>query len=83
MKIVWLQAFWATVKYNSFSSAAEKMNTSQANISKYIGALEKDLGMVLFDRSIRNAKLTDDGKAILPYVEKIIEDYSELQNVLS
>ena len=83
MKIIWFQAFLAVVKYNSFSDAAEEMYTSQANISKYIGALEKELDVVLFDRSTRNAKLTDEGKTILPYAEKIVESLSGLQQCIA
>ena len=83
MKIIWFQAFLAVVKYNSFSDAAEEMYTSQANISKYIGSLEKELDVVLFDRSTRNAKLTDEGKTILPYAEKIVESLSGLQQCIA
>lgn len=83
MKIIWLQAFLAVVRCGRFSDAAEEMYTSQANVSKYIGQLEKELGVTLFDRSTRTAGLTDDGSAILPYAQKIVENYSELQESIA
>ena len=83
MKIIWFQAFLAVVRCRRFSDAAEEMYTSQANVSKYISLLEKELGVTLFDRSTRTAQLTDDGKAILPYAEKIVETFSALQDAIS
>lgn len=70
-----------TVTLN-FSETAERLFTTQSNISKHIIALEKELNTTLFNREHRKITLTKAGQALLPYAEKILSDYSSLQNAL-
>ena len=46
---------------------------------KMINALEKELGIQLFDRSNRQIKLTEDGQLILEDVKRIVTDYQILE----
>jgi DNA-binding transcriptional LysR family regulator len=66
----------------NYTETAEHFFTTQGNISKNIIALEKELNITLFSREHRKITLTDAGKTILPYAQKILWDYTTLQNVL-
>lgn len=62
-----LDYFIATVESKTFFDAAEKMHISQSMLSKQIKKLEKELGVLLWDRSKRQAALTKAGQAF--YIE--------------
>ncbi len=66
----------------NFTETAERFYTTQGNISKHIIALEKELNTALFSRKHRKIELTGAGKALLPHAEKLLSDYSVLQNAL-
>ncbi|WP_309249680.1 LysR family transcriptional regulator [Paraburkholderia sp. CNPSo 3274] len=57
-----LNAFVAVVEAGSFTAAAHRTGDSQSAISNAIGALERRLGVVLFNRSTRRVTLTDQGQ---------------------
>ena len=58
-----LKIFMAVVESGSFTKAAISLAVSQPAVSQNIGALEKDLGVVLFDRLRAEAVLTPEGEA--------------------
>jgi len=62
MDIKQIEFFVSVVETGSFSLAAEELYISQSSLSKKIIALEKELGVKLFDRSKRKIALTDAGK---------------------
>jgi DNA-binding transcriptional LysR family regulator len=55
----------------SFSKAAEELHLSQPAVTSQIRTLEEGLGIALFDRIGRNAKLTPAGTTLLKYVRQI------------
>ena len=71
MEIRQVQYFLAIVEAGSFSEAAENQYISQSSLSKKIIALEKELGVPLFDRSKRKVSLTNAGEAFLEHARKI------------
>lgn len=66
----------------SFSRAAEILYISQPALSRYISNLEKELGVILFDRSTSPIELTNAGKRFCSYAEAILELESKLQHDL-
>lgn len=62
----------AIVECGSYSEAALELNISQSTISKQIASLEDELGVKMFDRSTRKAKLTADGEALFPEAAAIL-----------
>ena len=52
-----LNAFIAVVEAGGFTAAARRTGDSQSAISKAIGALERRLGVVLFNRSTRSVSI--------------------------
>ena len=53
-----LETFYWAAKLGSFTAAAERMNATQSTVSMRIQELERELAVVLFDRSQRKARVT-------------------------
>ena len=60
-------------KEGCFSKAAEVLNISQPSLSQYIKKLENELGVILFDRSGGNVRLTDAGRVYVDAGKKILD----------
>ena len=71
MEIRQIQYFLSIVETGSFSAAADEHYISQSSLSKKIIALEKELGIPLFDRSKRKVFLTNAGEAFLDHARKM------------
>ena len=72
-----LKVFLYVYKHRSFSAASEKLLISQPTVSEHIKALEKFLGVKLFDRIGKKVIPTEPGHRLSKYAEKItnlIED---------
>src|ERR1700676_5768303 len=72
MELSQLEVFLAVAREHRFSRAAEKLYRTQSAVSQTIRKLEDELGEALFDRSSREGVLTDAGKVMLEYAEKMI-----------
>ena len=68
-----LNAFVAVVEAGGFSAAARTTGDSQSAISKAIGALEKRLGVMLFNRSTRRVTLTDQGRRYYDRTKPLVD----------
>lgn len=67
-----LRAFIAAVDEGSFSAAARKLYRVQSAVSGWVGGLENQLGVVLFDRTTRFPKLTPAGVLLLADARHIV-----------
>lgn len=83
MEIRQLQAFRFVAMYDSFSKAAEALRLTQPTISARIQALEQELGDELFERRSRGVRLTEAGKAFLPYAERALQAAEEGQQMVN
>lgn len=72
-----MTVFTRVVEQNSFVGAARSLLIDPTSISRTITALEKDLGVLLFARSTRSVKLTEDGgrfyRDCIPILQKVTE----------
>lgn len=75
-----LRQFVTTADCGSFSAAARSLGKAQSAVSTAIGLLEADLDMELFDRSGRNAKLTDAGELLLLEARELLRQAEALDN---
>jgi DNA-binding transcriptional LysR family regulator len=78
-----LNAFIAVVEAGGFSAAARRTGDSQSAISKAIGALEKRLGVMLFNRSTRSVTLTDQGQRYYGRTKPLIDEMDEADSELT
>lgn len=67
-----LRAFIAAVDEGSFSAAARKLYRVQSAVSGWIGSLEGQLDVVLFDRTARFPKLTPEGVLLLADARNVV-----------
>lgn len=71
----------------NFSTAAQHLYISQPNLTKYIAAMEKELGTKLFDRTTRKVELTEHGQQLLDRAETLfmpfLRAYEDLQTDIS
>lgn len=67
-----LYAFYVIARQGSFTRAAEHLSVSQPAITKRILDLERSHGVRLLERTSRRVVLTDQGKLLLSYVERMV-----------
>lgn len=60
-----MRYFMEVAYCRSFSQAAQNLFISQPNLTKYIAAMEKELGVKLFDRTTRRVDLTEAGEQLM------------------
>jgi DNA-binding transcriptional LysR family regulator len=78
-----LNAFIAVVEAGGFSAAARRTGDSQSGISKAVSALEKRLGVVLFNRSTRSVTLTDQGQSYYDRTKPLVDEMDEADSELT
>ena len=62
----------------SFNRAAEKLYVAQPSLTSAIKELEKEMGIVIFNRTGRGVTLTADGLEFLPYARQVYEQFENL-----
>ena len=78
MRLRQVETFYWAARLGSFAKAARKLNATHSAISMRIQELEASLGIKLFDRTQRTAKLTSDGIQLLPAAEQMLEAAAEI-----
>ncbi len=68
-----VRTFVAVADAGQFQEAAADLSITQQAVSKRIAALEQDVGVRLFTRTARGARLTTDGRAFLPYARDLLQ----------
>ena len=71
MEFKQLECFIAVARKKSFSKAADSLFLSQPAITSNIKNLEKEFGMVLFDRN-KKITLTKGGLEFFPYAVEML-----------
>lgn len=69
-----LPDFAAAGRHLSFSKAAEELGVTHGAVSRQVKALEDFLGFPLFRRLTRRIELTEQGRAYLPVVQRLIDE---------
>jgi len=67
-----VRTFVAIADAGRFQDAAAELSITQQAVSKRVATLEKTLGVRLFTRAARGARLTIDGQAFLPHARDLL-----------
>jgi DNA-binding transcriptional LysR family regulator len=79
MQIKQLEALYWVARLGGFHAAARHLKTGQPTISARVRELEQQLGVELFDRTRRQAVLTDKGRELVGYAEQMLRLASDIQ----
>ncbi|MFI0238337.1 LysR family transcriptional regulator [Streptomyces sp. NPDC016845] len=72
MDVEAVRTFVTVADEGQFQVAAQELGVSQQAVSKRVAALERELGVRLFTRVPRGARLTLDGQAFLPHARAVL-----------
>ena len=67
----------------NYLQAADQLFISQSSLSKHIKALERELGVELFNRTTRRVQLTEHGRVFLPFARKLASTAHDAQAALA
>jgi DNA-binding transcriptional LysR family regulator len=70
--------FLAAVEHRSFAAAAQALYLAQPSLSDQVRRLETTLGVTLFARTNRQLQVTDAGRMLVPWAEKVLRDVDDL-----
>lgn len=82
MNTRFLEAFVWVARLGSFRAAADRLNLTQAAISSRIASLENSFGKRLFDRDVREVRLTSAGRLLLGYAERMLDLGRQMNSAL-
>jgi DNA-binding transcriptional LysR family regulator len=77
MLLAQLEAFVHAARHGSVTRAAELLFVTQPALTARIQGLERSLGADLFVRTGRGVRLTDSGRAFLPYAQRSLHALAE------
>lgn len=66
-----MRYFLELARRGKLAAAALRLGVDHTTVSRRIAALEKELGVSLFDRENRSYKLNEDGRRLLSYAERM------------
>jgi DNA-binding transcriptional LysR family regulator len=83
MRTEQLDAFVEVARRGSVSRAAEALYVTQPSLTARLKGLEQELDAKLFVRSQRGMRLSDAGRAFLPYAERTLDTISSGRRLLA
>ena len=81
MNILHVKYAVEVAKLGSLNKAAEALLVAQPNISRSIKELEADIGISIFNRSVKGMELTPEGEEFIGYAQNILKQIDEVEKV--
>ena len=82
MELTELRVFLRVAAERSFSKAAMKLHRTQPAVSQAVRRLEESVGERLFDRATKDATLTEAGKLLRDYAERLLRLSEEAEGAV-
>ena len=77
-----LRVFLAVAEERSFSRAAAKLHRTQPAVSQAVRRLEDELEEILFDRSSKTGTLTEAGRVLQNYGQRLVRLAEETESAM-
>lgn len=77
------KTFYTVALCGSFSEAARELFITQSAVSQQIRALENELGVMLFVRGKKGAKLTSHGELLFGYAQRSMNEIENAENLFA
>ena len=81
MNIIHLKYAVEVARFGSINKASESLNMAQPNISRAIKDLESDVGITIFDRSVKGMNLTPEGRDFIARAQSILSQITDLEHI--
>lgn len=78
-----IQYFIAAAEEGSFAGAGRRLEVSVPAVQKLLGALERELGVSLFERSVYGVRLTTSGTAYLDCCRPLLGELGAMEAALA
>jgi LysR family transcriptional repressor of citA len=75
VELQWITTFVTAAGCGNFRRTAELLYISQPSVTVHIKQLEKELGILLFQRDGKKVKLTEEGRRYLEHAKRLLEVY--------
>ncbi|NGO06638.1 LysR family transcriptional regulator [Streptomyces sp. HC44] len=79
MRIEQLECIAAVTRFGSLRRAAEELHLSQPALSETVRNLERELGVDLLERKRSGAKISDEGRELLPHITNVLDTVDRLR----
>jgi DNA-binding transcriptional LysR family regulator len=83
MKMQHFKTFMALAETKSFVATAKKLHMTQPGVSQHLRRLEEDYGVLLASRKGKHFQLTEAGKKLLSYCQKLFADHERLRSEIA
>ncbi|TQK69741.1 LysR family transcriptional regulator [Nocardioides sp. SLBN-35] len=80
MRIEQLEYLTAVTQHGSLRRASEKLHLSQPALSEALTKLERELRVTLLDRRRSGARISREGRELLPYMSDVLTAVERLRN---
>lgn len=77
-----LQVFHTVARLLSFTKAADTLHMTQPAVTFQVRQLEEHFNTRLFDRTHNRISLTEAGRLVYEYADRIFEQYAEMENAV-
>ena len=67
------EVFMAITRLGSYSKAADELGYTKAGIGYIVNSMEEAAGFRIFRREYGGVRLTPEGEALLPYIQRLRE----------
>lgn len=82
LNLEWYRIFMHTARHRNLTKAAQELHITQPSVSYAIKQMEEALGLRLFHRMSKGVELTEEGRALLGYVEQSFKTLDSAQRHL-
>jgi DNA-binding transcriptional LysR family regulator len=79
MRLEQLEYLMAVIEHGSLRRAGEQLHVSQSALSEAVSSLERELGVPLLERHRSGARVSREGRDLLPLVAEILAGVAQLK----